>query len=130
MRLYTNERDVKKVVRKLLEKYQWFWWMPPANGYGKSGISDFNAIKNGVFLAIETKFKSNQVTPLQVSYLRAVLGEHCMAFVINENRIESLDAWFALFDKSVEAAMQNKELDKDELERMNQIVKDLTQELD
>lgn len=124
-----KEKDVKKAVKKLLEKYQWFWWMPPANGFGKSGIADFNAVKNGVFLAIETKFGSNTLTPLQLAYLRAVHGEHCIAFVVNEKRLQSLEAWLESFDKSVQAAVAQKEASSEDNEKMLMAVVELTNEL-
>ena len=62
-RTFLTEKDVKAEVKKLLNAHDWFWWMPPANGFGKAGISDFNALKKGVFLAVETKFGSKKPTP-------------------------------------------------------------------
>ena len=55
-RVCHSESDVKKYVKKILDDHGWKWWMPPANGFGQAGISDFNALRSGVFLAVETKF--------------------------------------------------------------------------
>ena len=31
------EGDIKADVKKVLDEFGWFWWMPPANSFGKSG---------------------------------------------------------------------------------------------
>jgi hypothetical protein len=67
-----DEKGVKENVKRLLDAFDWFWWMPPANGYGKVGVSDFHAIKDGVFLAIETKFGSNKPTHHQRAFLETI----------------------------------------------------------
>jgi hypothetical protein len=108
--VYLNEADVKKKVKKLLDNYKWFWWMPPANGFGKSGISDFNAIRGGVFLAIETKFGSNKPTAMQQAFLRSVQMENGFSFVVNEKNIEHLNVWLQAFDSAVKAQMEQKEV--------------------
>lgn len=108
---YTNEADVKKQVKKLLNQHHWFWWMPPANGFGRTGIADFNALRGGVFLAIETKFGSNKPTPMQVGFIDSVKSEDGMAFVVNEDTIEHFAAWLAAFDKAVQAQSEKREVD-------------------
>lgn len=108
---YTNEADVKKQVKKLLDKHKWFWWMPPANGFGRTGISDFNALRGGVFLAVETKFGKNKPTPMQVGFIDSVKSEDGMAFVVNEDTIEHFAAWLVAFDKAVQAQSEQREVD-------------------
>lgn len=103
-RTYLKEADVKAEVKKLLDKYGWYWWMTPANGYGKAGISDFSALKAGVFLAIETKFGTNKPTAMQIGYLNSIRAEDGFAFVVNEKNVEWLDAWLGAFARSAEAA--------------------------
>ena len=95
-----NEKDVKAKVKKLLDKYGWFWWCPPANGFGVSGISDFNAVKDGVFMAVETKFGSNKPTAMQGAFLRSINQESCFGFVVNENTLEWLDTFLEEFERS------------------------------
>lgn len=109
-RTYTNEKDVKAEVKKLLDKHGWFWWMPPANGYGKAGIADFNAIRAGVFLAVETKFGSNKPSPMQTGWLNSVQAESGFAFVINEENIEWLGAWLSAFDRASAAVTAQQEV--------------------
>lgn len=103
MAAITNEKGVKREVKKLLDAHDWFWFMPPANGYGKAGIADFIALKNGVFLAIETKFGYNKPTPAQKAFIESVYSQHGLGFGVNEKNIEWLEKWLAAFDRSVAA---------------------------
>ena len=103
-----NEKDVKAKVKKLLDKHQYFWWMPPANGYGKAGISDFHAIKRGVFLSVETKFGTNKPTALQVGFLNSIRQESGFAFVVTDRNIDCFATWLQAFDNAAEAVGSNK----------------------
>lgn len=93
-----NEKDVKKKVKALLDKHGWFYWMPPANAYGRSGISDFNVIKAGVFLAIETKFGPNKPTAMQTAFLNSINAEGGFGFVVNDNNLNWLGTFLEDFD--------------------------------
>lgn len=106
-RNYTSEKDVKKTVKELLNRNGWFWWMPPANGFGKIGVADFNALKNGVFLAVETKFGKNTPTVQQKAYLQSIHAAGGLAFVVSEKTLEWFDIWLQTFDRSVEAARKS-----------------------
>lgn len=92
-----DEAGVKKLVRKLLDKDGWFHWMPAANGYGTGGISDFNAIKDGVFLAVETKFALRKPSALQNSYAGHIISNNGYAFLVSERNIDNLASWMANF---------------------------------
>jgi hypothetical protein len=109
---YTNEADVKKQVKKLLNQHHWFWWMPPANGFGRTGIADFNALRGGVFLAIETKFGSNKPTAMQIGFLESVASESGMAFVVNEKNLDALAVWLERFDQAIKAQSENKDVEQ------------------
>lgn len=100
------EKDVKHKIRAILDKFGWFWWMPPANGFGKSGISDFNALKRGTFIAIEAKFGSNKPTAMQIGYLNSVRAESSFAFVVNDKNIDWLEAFLESFESATEAQMK------------------------
>lgn len=97
-----SESDVKKQVKKLLDKHGFFWWMPPANGFGKIGVSDFNALRDGVFLAIETKFGKNKPTLHQKAYIESINASGGMAFIVNEATLDWLRQWLEAFDRSAE----------------------------
>lgn len=88
-----DEKGVKANIKLLLDHYGWFWWMPPANGFGKVGISDFNALKSGVFIAIEAKFGSNKPTIHQRAFLDSVQACDAFGFVVNDQNLDHL-SWF------------------------------------
>lgn len=90
-REFKSEAHVKAAVKKLLTDAEWFWWMPPSNAYGRSGISDFHALKAGQFLAIETKFGSNTPTAMQVEFLKSVAVHDGWYLVVNEKNLDVLD---------------------------------------
>jgi hypothetical protein len=95
VKTYRNENDVKAQVKKLLDQHGWLHWAVPMNGFGSSGISDRNALKDGVFLAIECKFGSNKPTALQYAYLQNVIHQGGYAFVVHEKNIDALGVWLA-----------------------------------
>jgi len=97
-----NEGDVKKQVKKLLDAHRWFWWMPGANGFGKTGVSDFCALRNGVFLGVETKFGKNKPTTRQVAFLQSVNVENGIGLVVNEKTLDTFHQWLELFDQSTD----------------------------
>jgi len=99
-RVYKSEADVKKYVRKILETYRWKSWMPAANGYGESGISDFCNLRTGVFLAVETKFGDNELTVNQERFLNDVLCEDGFGFVVYETTVDTFERWNELFDQA------------------------------
>src|SRR5579872_5541043 len=97
------EKDVKRQVKALLDKHNYFWWMVPANGFGRSGVSDFNAIRAGTFIAIETKVGKNKPTEMQKGYLNSIAAEQGFSFVVNDSNIESFAAWLDAFDRAKDA---------------------------
>jgi len=124
-----NEKDVKKEVKKLLDKHGWFWWMPPANGFGKVGVADFNAIRGGVFLAIETKFGANKPTVHQVAFLSSVIAEDGFGFVVNEKRLDWLSKWMDAFDKSATGVAAGKQPTPEDGAVMLDAIREMTHEL-
>lgn len=124
-----HEGDVKREVKKLLDKHGYFWWMPPANGYGRSGISDINALRNGVFLAIETKFGKRKPTPMQLGFLESIASARGYGFVVNEKRIEWLATFLDAFDRSTEAVQQGGKPSPEDGAMMLNAIKILTTEL-
>lgn len=104
MTAITDEKGVKREVKKLLDQHGWYWFMPPANGYGKGGISDILALKAGVFLAIETKFGYNKPSAMQTGFLNSVQAEQGFAFVVNEKNLDWLSMWLTAFARATKAA--------------------------
>jgi Holliday junction resolvase len=90
---YAKEAHVKDDIKALLTKHDWFFFMPPANAYGKSGISDIIAIKRGTFLAVEAKFGTNKPTAMQVGFLNSIRACDGFAMVVSDRNID----WLAAF---------------------------------
>ena len=84
---FNNEDAVKRVVRRILDYYKVFHFMPPANSYGKSGISDILALSNGRFIAIECKYKYNKPTAQQLEYGKSVEEGGGLFVVVNEKNL-------------------------------------------
>lgn len=106
VRVLKSEKDVKAEVKRQLGSHGFFWWMPPANSFGRSGIADVNAIRDGVFVAIETKFKGNVPSAMQVGFLSSIDTHSAFAFVVDENNLDSLKAWLEAFDRSTEVVQR------------------------
>jgi Holliday junction resolvase len=106
-----DEKGVKRNIQKLLDMFDWYWWMPPANGYGKAGISDINAIKDGVFLAIEAKFGSNKPTVMQRAFLESIRAKNGFGFVVNEKNIEHLQSFLTDFQGQTELVAEKQQMD-------------------
>jgi hypothetical protein len=126
MRKYENEGDVKKEVKKILNQHEWFWWMPPANGFGKSNV-DFNAIRGGVFMAIETKYDKRKCTPLQLAYLSSIQKEDGFGFVVTEKNIEHFRTWMQVFDRSAKAMMAQQTIPPEDGAAMLEAIRILTE---
>jgi hypothetical protein len=103
------EKDVKREVKRLLDKHKWFWWCPPANAYGKSGISDFHAVRGGVFMAIETKMSPNKPTAMQEGFLGSIKAEGGFAFVVTEKTVSWFAVWLQAFDAATAATAAGSE---------------------
>jgi len=128
-RKFQTEKDVKAEVKKLLNKHNWFWWMPPGNGFGKSGVADFNALKAGTFIAIETKFGKRKPTAMQLGFLHSIQAEDGIPFVVNEEKLEWLAAWLAAFDKAVEARTKEKEPEQTDMIEMVNALHQMQQDI-
>jgi hypothetical protein len=85
-----TEHYVKQQVKRILSDTGWTYWMPNAGVFGRSGVSDFLAVKHPkLFMAIETKYK-DVVTALQWKFLTNVYEAGHYAFVVDETNIEEL----------------------------------------
>lgn len=94
----TPEAAVKLKVRKILDLWGVYYFMPPANGYGRAGIPDIVGCHNGRFFAIECKAGKGKTTALQDRELARIREAGGEAIVVNEtnlpdvhNLLEKLD---------------------------------------
>lgn len=86
-----DEKGVKRVVRRILKHANVYTFMPPAQAYGKAGISDIIAVKYGKVVFIETKFGYNKPSANQLRFGSEVEEHGAPFFVINErNAVDRL----------------------------------------
>jgi len=83
----TSEAKVKTSVRKILAALGVYYFMPPANGYGRQGIPDIVGCMNGKFFAIECKAGKGKTTALQDAELARIHKAQGVAMVVNEHNL-------------------------------------------
>jgi hypothetical protein len=88
----TPEAKVKAKVKKILDSYDAYYFVPMTYGYGSSGVPDIIGCFKGKFIAIECKAGSNVTTALQIRNLNAITKASGVALVINESNIELVEA--------------------------------------
>ena len=96
-----NEGDVKKIVKAVLKSTEGCWWfMPPANGFGRAGIPDFVGIVNGLGFAVETKFGKGTTTANQEREIQALMMSGAKVWIVRETSVDvweiEFKAWVAL----------------------------------
>jgi hypothetical protein len=96
-----NEGDVKKIVKQVLNDQPNCWWfMPPANGYGRSGIPDFVGCVDGNAFAVETKFGRGTTTAHQNKEIAAATQAGAQVWIVRETNVDTwaleFKAWVAL----------------------------------
>lgn len=84
---FSNEADVKRVVRQIMDQIGGFHFMPPSNAYGKSGIADILYVCNGRAVAVETKYGYRKPTAPQKNFGKAWAAADGLFVVINEKNI-------------------------------------------
>ena len=86
----TLESKIKSRIKLILEELPCYFFMPPANGYGRAGISDFVGCLNGMFFSIEAKAGKGKTTALQDRELQRIKDAGGFAIVVNEENVEDL----------------------------------------
>ena len=81
----SNERDVKNLLKRVLNHFDIFYFMPAANGFGRAGVSDFILVNNGCCVAIETKFGRNTPTAQQLKFGQDMLVHGVPYVVVRES---------------------------------------------
>lgn len=91
---YPLEREVKKQIKELLDKYGAYWLMPVTFGYGASGHPDFVGAVNGRPFVVEAKSKP-AYAPTTIQY--RAMARACRAgsnvFLIHAENIAELETW-------------------------------------
>ena len=86
----TPEAKVKRDVAKILDRYNVYYFFPPANGYGRQGIPDIICCIHGHFLAIECKAGKGTTTVLQEREIAKIKQHGGTVMVVNEHNQEEL----------------------------------------
>jgi Holliday junction resolvase len=95
----TPEGKVKAKVKKILDAYGAYYFMPATGGYGKSGVPDIVCCANGYFIGIECKAGKGKTTALQDKNLDAITAAAGVAVVINEDNIDYVTALMKMANK-------------------------------
>jgi hypothetical protein len=94
-KVFNNERDVKEVVKQILKEVPNCWWfMPPANGLGRSGIPDFVGHVDGHFFAVETKFGKGKPTANQEREINMIRETNGVVWIVNEENLRQFAVEF------------------------------------
>ena len=86
----TPENKVKADVRKLLDEFDIYHFMPAANGFGRAGIPDIIGCVDGRFIAIECKAGKGKTTALQERELEWIAETGGFTFVAREDNLDEL----------------------------------------
>lgn len=121
-----NENGVKDIIKKLLDHWGWFSFVPGGNAFGTQGLGDRLAIKNGVFLSVEAKFGYNKPKATQKAFALQVMANDGFAFCVNERNIDHLAWWLESFELSTQAASRGAEVSAEHGARMLNAISVLT----
>lgn len=86
----TPESAVKKQIKQILEELNVWFFMPPANGYGRAGIPDFIGCLRGQFIAIEAKAGKGKTTALQDREIQRIKDAGGFVLIVNETNLHNL----------------------------------------
>jgi len=88
----TPEKKVKNLVVKQLKEIGAYYFFPATGGYGRSGVPDVVGCWKGRFFAIECKAGNNTTTALQELELKKIQEVGGVAWVVNEQNMDSVKA--------------------------------------
>ena len=89
----TPEKKVKQRVVNILKNMdeEVYYFFPATGGYGRSGVPDIVVCFDGMFYGIECKAGKNNPTALQQRELENINGAGGVAWVVNEDNVESVE---------------------------------------
>ena len=93
----TPEGKVKEQVKRVFKDYGFWFFMPVAGPFGRSGVPDFIACKDGRFVAVEAKAGKGKTTALQDATIGEIVGHGGVVWVVNEKNIGEFRQWAATF---------------------------------
>jgi len=87
----TPETKVKTKIKAVLKKHGVYYTMPIGGAFSNIGTPDFLVCHKGYFIGIEAKAGKNKPTALQEKHMEDIRAAGGIAFVINEDNINTLD---------------------------------------
>lgn len=99
-----KEDLVKKQVKQILDAAGAYWFMPPANGFGRAGIHDFVGCLNGQYIGIECKGTDGRWTALQQREHERVLAHGGFSMCVTPDNINELKKELAKWTKKNSSA--------------------------
>lgn len=94
-----NERDVKRVLKRGLDKHGIWHTSPYQAGMTQYGVPDVLACANGFFVGLECKFGNNTPTKHQTRQMDAIKNSGGMAFIVNETNVSLIVSMLADIQK-------------------------------
>lgn len=92
----TPEHYEKRDIRRVLDKYLAWHFMPQMGGFGRNGVPDIIGCYKGRFFAIEVKREGKKLTPLQERQGAAIVANGGAFFWgTAECVIPALKAWLS-----------------------------------
>ena len=88
----TPEKKVKDKIKKILDEYGAYYFMPATGGYGKSGVPDIVACLRGKFIGIECKANGGKPTALQEKNLSEIMGVGGFSVLVDEGGIKLFES--------------------------------------
>ena len=84
----TPEGKVKAKIKKVLDKYNVYYFSPVTGGFGRSGVPDLVCCISGRFFGIECKANGNKPTELQRKNLHDIDTNGGVALVIDDRNVD------------------------------------------
>lgn len=85
------EKDVKRDIRSLFNKYDVSFFMPIGGPYARPGVSDFIGCCQGTMLAVEAKATGKKPSAVQKDYLEEVIKAGGIALVVDDTNLFVLE---------------------------------------
>ena len=86
----TPEAKVKAKVKKILDTYGAYYFMPIGGPYSRAGVPDIVGSYHGKFFGIECKAGKGKPTALQLKEMIAINDSGARAIVVNEDNLEDV----------------------------------------
>ena len=101
------EAQVKKAVKRILNHYKVWYFMPSMSGFGRAGIPDFICCIRGRLLGIETKAQKGKLTRIQEIEHAGINQAGGVCIVLRPDRIQALEMLIVIMLRSPNLGTEN-----------------------